>query len=250
MLNNPIFNIDPDGMDVINGWTAKRKETEKRYNKANDEFKEKWKLFDTDNRKEFKASGGNRKEWKEYKKDKKNLADLKMVFENAKEMENKTEQIIEKLKSVAPELYRTVNTAKDQNGNTVDAIIYASTDLSQETYGDTKPGYLGGVNPKFFSKEAFRHNALTIYINPNVLIDNKDNTTDQYSFQHELGHFLHLVRYSNYYLPKMIAREDIFSEGGHANGSKNGKAADDFGQIKNPSIQEIEKILLENAPSI
>jgi hypothetical protein len=82
--------------------------------------------------------------------------------------------------------------------------------------------------------EEFGTNKVTIFINPNVLIDQPDPQTGQYSLNHEAGHFVYWAANSTaYYLYiRKADSEGRDLNGGHTEDNPSGKKAKEYGGVK------------------
>jgi len=242
--NNPILFVDPNGQDVVNGDEIRSKKQAKKVNGIQKKVDQAEKEFGT-KRKSFKKSGNKewKKEWKDYKTNKQNLEFDKGNLKFYQEASKKTSEIIDFWKKSSPLLFDKVDKATNEFGNKVDFVLGTENSIEEGYYGATMFEY--GKYSKNSAGESgyipWSHDALVggsnkvvVRINPNVMLNQKDKLTGQYSLNHEAGHFLYFVANTTKYVSylKLLEKNNRGLNGGHNKDDESGKLADKYGKKK------------------
>ena len=230
--NNPIWFIDPDGADVVNGdRIIADKQKEKSDNANNDltDIMSKNSITTDTKRSDFLNSGGTKETWKKYKLAKRTAKDELKKYNRLNCIANQTQDIIDKWKIESPDVFNEVD------GQKVDFVLFSSDMTLQDVKGGVTPAYIGTPNaPTLYSRDINQANALTVRIDNNVNISTKDGT-GQYNLNHEAGHFLYIVKFTSEYIKFRLneSAAGISNQGGHSKGDESGKVANKYGSTKN-----------------
>lgn len=239
-MNNPISMIDPFGMDVINADEERRKREEEELRKLRERKSELEKKYGT-SRGEFKKKGGEnwQQEWKEYNSMDAKIGAKQAEVEEFTEKSKQTAAVIEKWKKESPNIFKEVNEMKNELGETVDFMLGVSDQTDEGSYGRNLVNFYhsdigDGKEYHLPNSDEFGTNKVTVFINPNVLIDQPDPQSGQYSLNHEAGHFVYWAANStSYYIFIIKIREEGRDyKGGHTEDNPSGKKAKEYGSIK------------------
>lgn len=232
--NNPIYFIDPYGADVINGDQIAADYAGRKLSAHKDDLSAFMKSHEITNdmkRRDFKKEGGVKSDWKIYKSKLKNVEKLTVEYKIAKARARITGDIIKKWEEESPNLFNEV----DKQG--IDFALYSVTKYVEpdEAFGGTEPAYFEGEDGEICEPPR-----LNVIINDRVNLDSKDPEMEQFSLNHEAGHFLYLVNNLVSYIN--FANSDDYVDGGHGKNDESGKAADNLGKDKDvpPSGPGIE----------
>lgn len=179
-VNNPVYFIDPDGMQVINGHEAARdKALEERNNKKNN-FDSKYSSADM-SRKDFSS----RREFKEYKSAKEGLAKAESKYQSAESSFQTTQASIDAFKSVDPEGFEKVdNLVNDYTGSEIDVIVksgYVPSNMGG-AMTDAKP-------PLSYGNQELRGDG-----NIHITFDGTSRFSKGATMAHEFGHAVGIAR--------------------------------------------------------
>jgi hypothetical protein len=245
-LNNPLINVDRDGDSVINADRVRLGESNAKLKSLESKISNAEKSNGR-TRKEIKASGNTdwKAIWKQLKSDRSMWRDELRYNEELKANAKRTDEIIALWKISSPDIFKAVDNATNEQGERVDFMLGVTLIFPNEGNDAF------GANQIFFSKtskyqgpekdpefqfalprsEEFGKNKVTIWINKDVLVSEKDPATGQFSLNHEAGHFLYWSKNSSEYWKYYEKVGDL--EGGHRSDDKSGHMAEDFGQVIN-----------------
>ena len=213
-MNNPVILVDPDGMDIINGY---RPDVELA------------KLIVKQAQSKLDAFGGNKKA-DGYKDAKKTLKAAKNQLAIALDDYNKVNNIIKALHKYNLDLYNSLNDLHDENGNEVDVYVRLKSLSAIGREGQTIENY-NSIGGRFYYVEGMISciNCIMIEIDPGSTIS-LDPSSFIYLgqiFSHEGGHALYDVQNRKEYynwLEKMGLTNPDY--GGHHPDDPSGKMAD------------------------
>lgn len=98
LANNPVFFVDPDGKEVINGETARRQRIENQVSAFENRFNQRYKGGVEMNRDDF----GTKEEWKEYRDDRDKLSVARKKLKRSIKKEQKINEAIADFKKADP----------------------------------------------------------------------------------------------------------------------------------------------------
>ena len=113
-INSPIFYIDPNGMEIVNGETANRQRLQLQSDGYNKRFQDRYQGNTEMSRKDF----GSRDEYREYKQDKKDAMNFSEKLAKSIDKETKINESIKDFATKEPENFKLANnlTFKDSGG--------------------------------------------------------------------------------------------------------------------------------------
>ena len=234
-LNNPMFFIDPDGKEVINGAKRRleREKTEKisisgsiqklenRYGKRKKDF-------------------GNKRQWEFYKGQKKKLKSTNEKIERLTVESNNTDEFIAKLKSEETGKFDNLNSLENEIGENVDVYIHIKNRdtklLNGATSRNSQEVTFGGAEHSHFipNTREFSLNTITMDLALNPVRDsnnpysknfvNKVMTTMD-AFKHEYGHAVYNANHTSEYVDWLKKNHKSGSYRGHGYNDPSGAAA-------------------------
>jgi hypothetical protein len=172
-------------------------------------------------RRDFIKNVGSKSEWKKHKKLEKDLKKAKQDFEVWDERANITQGIIDKWQKTSPNLFQEVDK------QTTDFL------LSSESTQDMRPGVFGSTKPTYINVKGGYAAApyMTVKINEGVNVDSEDYQTGEFSLNHEAGHFLYIVKFTDAYIKFYLkaVSNGTYVQGGHGPNNESGKVAKKYG---------------------
>jgi RHS repeat-associated protein len=229
VANNPILNVDPDGMEIINADKLRLAQRKMRY----DRFKasEKYQTYHGLTRKQAKDQFGKKgvKSWKYVKN---TATKYEKVISKYEFRANKTDAIMKKWQKESPNLYKKID------GMSVDLYLGVDESVSSGREGDPF-GATGSPieeNGKYIYKvgDLSVEGALPVFINSGVNMDSIDDETGEYSLNHEGGHFIFAVENPKQYFQdkrSIKAKGEDYNAGHHPDATT-GKEAKKYGTKK------------------
>ncbi len=174
-VNNPIYFLDPDGMEVKNGHQTERDDAKKNRDKVKSTFDSKY-----SNTGMSKRDFASKKEFKAYKSAKNDLASAESSYKSA---ENKFQQVqttIDEFKAVDPKGFETVNNLKNgETGTVIDVVVKTGSLENGAVGGQTKPS----VWPESFTNQELGGDG-----NINIILDGSPVAPRAQVLAHEFGH--------------------------------------------------------------
>ena len=177
-MNNPVYFIDPDGMKVINGYEDSRKKASDKKNSEQSDFDSKYSSRDM-KRNDFES----RKEFKEYKSDKKDLETAESQFNSVDAKYQETQNAIDEYKSVDPEGFAIVD-------NLVNGATGTKIDVSVK-YGYVDPNSGGAETTGSINRQT---NEISGNGKINIAFDGTSKFSRGATIAHEFGHAFGLAK--------------------------------------------------------
>jgi hypothetical protein len=226
-LNNPIIYVDPDGRKVVN---ADRLRLEKHQTQLkNFKKSENYTKFDGLTRSEIKKAYG-KSGIDDWQASKKHVSKLESEVSKYTSRAEKTDEIMVKWAKESPNLYAKVDEMSVDFYLGVDELV--SSGEVGSPFGGT------GIPTEVDGKYVYRvsdldvENALPVYINRGVNIDSKDEETNEYSLNHEAGHFIFSVQNPKGHSDDRKKIPFTQYNGGHHPDARTGQNATKHGQLK------------------
>ena len=217
--SNPIVYIDPDGRDIINADKLRLS----RYTKQLQKYISANKKYAGLSRKEIKARYG-KKGLAQSKHYNKRIKKINKSVKTYTKRSNKTDKIMTKWKKESPNLYNKIdNMAVDMHLG-VDG-------QSKGSFGTTKTN-VKLINGSYVFTSREGNNAIDVQISSGVNISSKDSETEEYSINHEAGHFIYNVENPKEYLEFKKSKTAKEYKGGHHKDAPTGKSAKEYGSKK------------------
>ncbi|TRX35583.1 RHS repeat-associated core domain-containing protein [Flavobacterium sp. ZT3R18] len=171
-MNNPVFFIDPDGKEVINGYQKSRDEALNKKNSKQSEFNSKYSGRDM-KRGDFESN----KEFKQYKSDKSGLESAESKFNDVDAKYQETQNTIDEYKSVDPEGFAKVNNLENGfTGTKIDVVV---------KFGYVSPNSGGASTTGNVNMQT---NEFTGSGNINITYDGSIKSSRGTRIAHEFGH--------------------------------------------------------------
>ncbi len=219
--------VDPDGKKIINADKIKLSRWIQRYKefRSSADYKKFYGLTRKEVIKQFGKSG--LKKWRKVRRYDRRYRRKISVY---KRRAAKTDYIIKKWKKESPNLFNKIDN--------MEIDFYLGVDdkkLSKlGAFGYTDPPLREGNKYKYKVQGLGIEGGLGVMIDSRVNLDSPDEETDQYSLNHEAGHFIFAVEHPDQYFEDYdsIKNKGEDYDGGHHPDARTGKVANKYGQQK------------------
>ncbi|WP_240628107.1 hypothetical protein [Flavobacterium anhuiense] len=218
-LNNPVYFLDPNGMEIINGDQVKKKEIDEKIKTKNQYIESQLAKMNLSGLSESKLKKKlTDSQFKSYKNMQK---EIKSLTKESKELDiqsKKTNDKINELKKEAPELYNKMNSLS------VD-IYWQSSDYIHNNDGQNNTSFENSDPKNVSLRSSFGSNSTTI-VTGNT--PSGDRTTLEVS-KHEFGHADYIIENTQSYYEWLINNKiNLQKHDGHKNNDPSGQRADEY----------------------
>jgi|GEM_PF-5177719 len=218
-LNNPVFFIDPDGMDVVNGAQVKLEQAEEKLAQAEAKVAAGEKQYGT-KKSDFKSKG----DYKRYKGYKKEMRQAQREVNGLKSDVEATENLISDLKSDRSNTFEKLDNLTNESGETVDVYVHVTSDIPGPNDGVTVHGFNMTSNDKAIPETGFKVNSIEVMISNNP----SGNRTTLTVMDHERGHVIYQAENTTSYYQYLKNANKLNKQNynGHAKDDPSGQSAD------------------------